>query len=151
MDFNTSIVCVCMCVRACAHICVCVCPLLVVSDSSKSHGLQPAWLFCPWSSPGKSSGMGCHSLIQRIQPTQGLTQVTALQADSLLSKPLRKPNSIIQPSNSGFRFQRDNPWWLWGKESACKCLRWGFDSWVRKISWRRKQQPTPVFLPGKSY
>ena len=23
--------------------------------------------------------------------------------------------------------------------------------WVRKISWRRKWQPTPVFLPGKSH
>ena len=23
--------------------------------------------------------------------------------------------------------------------------------WVGKIPWRRKQQPTPVFLPGKSY
>ena len=25
-----------------------------------------------------------------------------------------------------------------------------FDPWVRKIPWRRKWQPTPVFLPGKS-
>ena len=25
-----------------------------------------------------------------------------------------------------------------------------FDSWVRKIPWRRKWQPTSVFLPGKS-
>ena len=25
------------------------------------------------------------------------------------------------------------------------------DSWVRKIPWRRKWQPTPVFLPGKSH
>ena len=25
----------------------------------------------------------------------------------------------------------------------------GFDPWVRKIPWRRKQQPTPVLLPGK--
>ena len=25
-----------------------------------------------------------------------------------------------------------------------------FDPWVRKIPWRRKGQPTPVFLPGKS-
>ena len=24
-----------------------------------------------------------------------------------------------------------------------------FDSWVRKIPWRRAQQFTPVFLPGK--
>ena len=27
--------------------------------------------------------------------------------------------------------------------------RHGFYPWVRKISWRRKWQPTPVFLPGK--
>ena len=27
----------------------------------------------------------------------------------------------------------------------------GFDSWVRKIPWRRKWQPTPIFLPGKSH
>ena len=25
------------------------------------------------------------------------------------------------------------------------------DPWVQKIPWRRKWQPTPVFLPGKSY
>jgi len=24
-----------------------------------------------------------------------------------------------------------------------------FDPWVEKISWRRKCQPMPVFLPGK--
>ena len=26
-----------------------------------------------------------------------------------------------------------------------------FDPWVRKTPWRRKWQPTPVFLPGKSH
>ena len=26
-----------------------------------------------------------------------------------------------------------------------------FDPWVRKIPWRRKGQPTPVFLPGESH
>ena len=25
----------------------------------------------------------------------------------------------------------------------------GFSPWVRKIPWKRKWQPTPVFLPGK--
>ena len=29
--------------------------------------------------------------------------------------------------------------------------RYGFNPWVRKILWRRKQQPTPVFLPGKPH
>ena len=28
--------------------------------------------------------------------------------------------------------------------------RHGFDPWIRKIIWRRKWQPTPVFLPGES-
>ena len=27
----------------------------------------------------------------------------------------------------------------------------GFDPWVKKISGRRKWQPTPGFLPGESY
>ena len=26
----------------------------------------------------------------------------------------------------------------------------GFDAWAGKIPWRRKLQPTPVFLPGES-
>ena len=30
-----------------------------------------------------------------------------------------------------------------------RCRRRRFDPWVRKIPWRRKWQPTPVFLPEK--
>ena len=41
-----------------------------------------------------------------------------------------------------------------GKEPACQCRRlkrsWS-DPWVRKIPWRKAQQPTAVFLPGKSH
>ena len=29
--------------------------------------------------------------------------------------------------------------------------RCGFDPWVRNICWRRKWQPTPVFVPGESH
>ena len=39
------------------------------------------------------------------------------------------------------------PW----KESTCRCRRLRFDPWAGKIPWRRKWQPTPVFLPGKSH
>ena len=28
-------------------------------------------LLCPWDSPGKNAGIGCHSLLQGIFPTQG--------------------------------------------------------------------------------
>ena len=31
------------------------------------HGLQPAWLLCPCSSPGKNTGVGCHSLLQCME------------------------------------------------------------------------------------
>ena len=41
-----------------------------------------------------------------------------------------------------------------GKEPACqsrRCKRHGFDPWVKKIPWKRAEQPTPVFLLGKSH
>ena len=37
-----------------------------------------------------------------------------------------------------------------GKSICLQCGRPGFDPWVGKIPRRRKWQPTPVFLPGKS-
>ena len=43
------------------------------------------------------------------------------------------------------------PSWLSSKESACQIMRPGFNLWDRKIPWRRKWQPTLVFLPGKSH
>ena len=44
--------------------------------------------------------------------------------------------------------------WLSGKQSSYQFRRLktlGFDSWVRKIPWIRKGQPTPVFLPRESH
>ena len=41
-----------------------------------------------------------------------------------------------------------------GKEPTCQCRkhkRHGFDSWVRKIPWRRAWLSTPVFLPGETH
>ena len=46
------------------------------------------------------------------------------------------------------------PRWHSGKEFTCQCGRYKrccFDPWVRKIPWRGKWQPTPVFLPGESH
>ena len=42
-----------------------------VSDSLWPHGLQPTRLLCPWDSLGKNTGVGSHSLLQGIFPTQG--------------------------------------------------------------------------------
>ena len=56
-----------MCV--CLSVCV---SCSVVSDSLRPHGLYLARFLCPWDSPGKSTGLGSHSLLQRIFPTLGL-------------------------------------------------------------------------------
>ena len=42
-----------------------------MSDSLWAHGLQPTRLPYPWNSPGKNTGVGCHSFLQGIFPTQG--------------------------------------------------------------------------------
>ena len=38
-----------------------------MSDSLQPHELQPARLLCPWDSPGKNTGVGCHALLQIFQ------------------------------------------------------------------------------------
>ena len=46
---------------------------LVVSDSCNPMGcMQPARLLCPWDSPDKNNGVGCHFLLQGIFPIQEL-------------------------------------------------------------------------------
>ena len=42
-------------------------------QSMQPHGLQPTRLLCPWHSPGKNTGVGCHFLLE-IFPTQGWKQ-----------------------------------------------------------------------------
>ena len=63
------------------------CPVLIIASCSAyrflrrqvkwkwklvmSESLWPHWLYSPWNSPGKNTGVGCHFLLQ-IFPTQGL-------------------------------------------------------------------------------
>ena len=42
---------------------ICACQVAsVMSNSLQPYGLQPTRLLCPWYSPGKNSGVGCHAL-----------------------------------------------------------------------------------------
>ena len=62
-----------------------------VSNSMRPYGLYSPRLLSPWDSPGKNTGVGCHSLLQRIFPTQGsnacLLCLLHWQAGSLLLVP----------------------------------------------------------------
>ena len=65
-----------LCFHQCStndHMCACS----VISSSfltapPHANGLWPTKLLCPWDFPGKSTGVGCHSLLQGIFSTQGL-------------------------------------------------------------------------------
>ena len=69
---------------------------------------------------------------------------------------------MIQQSLSGpiarknYNSKRYMQTYVWASQAAqwyrihMQCRKFRFDPWVRKIPWRRKRQPTPVFLPGES-
>ena len=59
---------VCMCVPSCS----------AVSDFLRPCGLKPARLLCPWESPDKNTGMGCHSLFRSSSQPRGWTQVSCI-------------------------------------------------------------------------
>ena len=62
-------------VRVWKSVCfVCIVVVVLVTQSCptvRPHGLWPARLLWPWNSPGKNTGVDCHSLLQSIFPTQG--------------------------------------------------------------------------------
>ena len=58
---------------------------------------KPTRLLCPWDSPGRNTGVGCHTLLQGIFPTQGsnphLLCLLLWQAGSLLLASPGKPSN----------------------------------------------------------
>ena len=137
--------------------------LLWLSCSAVSDSATPWTLASPGSSvrgdsPGKNTGAGCHALLQGIFPTQGWNPgLLCWQVDSLLQNHQGSPHQLIYSALEFCcwpHFWGGFPGGARGKDPACwrrRCERCRFDSWVGKIPWRRKWQPTPVCLPGKSH
>ena len=57
--------------------------------------LYPTRLLCPWNSPGKNTGVGSHSLLQRIFPTQGLNPVLPHCRQTLHLSHQGSPSNLI--------------------------------------------------------
>ena len=86
-------ICICSSVRSFCVSCS------VVFNSLQPHGLYLTRLLCPWNSPGKNAGVGCHSLLQGIFLTQGLNLcLFCLLHWQVGSLPLVPPGKF--------------PWWL---------------------------------------
>ena len=77
---------------------VSICMVSCISLTLWPDGLEPARLLCPWDSPGKSTGEGCHALLQGIFLTQGsnphLLRLLQWQVGSLPLAPHAKPSKI---------------------------------------------------------
>ena len=57
------------------YMCKCVCAIVsVMSNCSRPYVLQPISLFCPWFSPSKNTGVGCHF---PLEPTMHLLNLQA--------------------------------------------------------------------------
>ena len=104
----------------------------------RPHRLQPARFLGPWDSPGKNTGVGCHSLLQRIFLTQKLSQVSCITGgfftDSLPTELQGKGGTqmgMILPALK-------RHWWGWFSHSVvsnpCKPVDYSPpDSSVREI------------------
>ena len=66
---------------------------------------------------------------------------------------LSQPQSFLQPRCCAVNYmERAALASLVAQTVKClQCRRPRFNPWVGKIPWRRKWQPTPVILPGKSH
>ena len=120
-----------------------------MSDSVRPHRWQPNRLLCPWNSPGKNTGVGCHFLLHCMK-------VKSLSRVQLLATPW----TVAHQAAPSMGFSRQEYWsgvplpslprLCSGKEFTCQCRRLRFYPLVRKIPWRREWQPTVVFLPRES-
>ena len=64
--------------------CFCCCWVVsVVSDSVRPHRWQPTRLPCPWDSPGKNTGVGCHFLLQCMKSESEVAQSCPTPSDPM--------------------------------------------------------------------
>ena len=75
------------------------------------------------------------------------------QCLGLLASPLRIMQSLgVALSSSSCKLLlviTPLSWWHRWYRICLQCRRPGFNPWIRKSPWRRKWEPTPVFLPGE--
>ena len=106
-------------------------------------------------------GWGPHSLLvgKHESPHPLASAIMSLEMTSNKSAPSSYRQAVAQESICNWlkgdaRHHYELPTWNKSNESACRCRRCkrrGLGPWVRKIPCRRKQQCTPVFLPGESH
>ena len=100
----------------------------VVSDSLWPCGLQTTRLLCPWDSPGKNTGVGCHFLFQGIFPTQR-SNPGLLHCRQMLYHPSHQGRLNVQLGNMLEQIPKSRYPGFQGM--ACDAFRWWM---IREVS-----------------
>ena len=93
----------------------------VVSDSSRPHGLQPSRLFHPWDFPGKSTGVGCHCLLQWMTIEVTIIDYSSykfLKSCVIIEAKIIKPNVVLHLYGK----KQDNYSYKLGSIKGPKCM-----------------------------
>ena len=93
-----------------------------------------------------SSSLNTFSLVQHRAGVQSAERMHSMDQTPMTGTPWGYHGSVPCKKKQVFWFPGGSE----GKASAYNAGD-GFDPWVGKIIWRRKWQPTPVLLPGKSH
>ena len=121
-----------------------------MSNSVRPHRRQPTRFLCPWDSPGKNTGVGCHFLLQCMKVK---SQSEVAQSCPTLSDPM----DCMQPT------RLLHPWDFPGKSTGvgCHCLlqlcpccccyvALVVSNSVRPHRWQSARLPHPWDSPGKN-
>ena len=112
--------------------------------SGKSHGQRSLAGYSPWS----------WQRVRHDWATNTFTLKGKLSASNIFSIQIKHCFTTVWSHDLKFQESPSFPGGSAGKEPTWQWRRHkrnGFDPWVRKIPWRRKWQPTPVFWPRESH
>ena len=87
------------------------------SDSVRPHRWQPTRLLCPWDSPGKNTGVGCHFLLQCIK-VKSETEVAWFITWTCLFRQVIRGVRVFLPQATTSRLYSWVPGWM------CQFLEW---------------------------
>ena len=103
----------------------------VVSDSVRPHRRQPTRLPCPWDSPGKNTGVGCHFLLQCMK-VKSESEVTQSQLHGL------QPSRLLHP-------------WVQILKNGCYAKRFGVYVSFKESLKKFCRESSTIFLHYKEH
>ena len=104
-----------------------------MSDLVRPHRRQPTRLLCPWDSPGKNTGVGCHFLLQcrKVKSESEVAQLCPTLHNPMdCSPPGSSIHGILQARVlewGAFAFSKHNSLLLLKEDNECSCFFFFFD------------------------